>query len=105
MQSSDGVNATEYVNKNSERKKARKFLVGKYVKDDLFDCFFCHKTFEVKEMTIDRWPRCGHRGGRYTEDNVVPACITCNNKRGLICMDNLPSRWRKRIQEKVGRVS
>jgi hypothetical protein len=39
-------------------------------------CFHCGK--KLRKPTVDRFPICGHDGGRYTRDNIVPACTRCN---------------------------
>lgn len=30
---------------------------------------------------VDRFPICGHDGGRYVRGNIVPSCPSCNAKR------------------------
>lgn len=30
---------------------------------------------------VDRWPVCGHDGGKYVRGNIVPACRKCNGTR------------------------
>jgi len=51
-------------------------------------CYHCHRR--VRRFDVDRYPRCGHMGGRYWRSNIVPACARCN--RGVIrngrCMRN-----------------
>lgn len=43
-------------------------------------CFHCPQRFRAdsKLWQVDRYPKPGHLGGRYTRDNVVPACHRCN---------------------------
>lgn len=47
-------------------------------------CFHCGSRLR-KRIEIDRYPICGHNGGRYTRDNIVPACKRCNNRRSIRC--------------------
>jgi hypothetical protein len=42
-------------------------------------CWHCGKR--IRRFEVDRWPRCGHEGGRYVRSNVVPACRKCNRGR------------------------
>lgn len=39
-------------------------------------CFHCAAPTAHPE--IDRYPICGHRGGRYVRGNIVPSCAPCN---------------------------
>ena len=43
----------------------------------LVRCYRCGDLLSEKEMTIDR-VKPGHKGGRYTRDNIRPACGPCN---------------------------
>lgn len=46
-------------------------------------CFHCgHWTWRPQ---IDRFPICGHDGGRYVRGNIVPSCKRCNGLRGRVC--------------------
>lgn len=50
-------------------------------------CAHCHRVLMVVGSTgnrrweIDRYPICGHDGGRYVRGNIVPACKPCNTTR------------------------
>ena len=44
-------------------------------------CFWCSKRLTLGNITTDRFPICGHRGGSYRRNNVVPACLSCNRRR------------------------
>lgn len=46
-------------------------------------CFHCGARLRKPE--IDRFPLCGHSGGRYVRDNIVPSCMRCNNRRSIRC--------------------
>jgi hypothetical protein len=52
-------------------------------------CFWCGR--KVRKWEVDRWPLCGHAGGRYTRNNIVPACPACNRARGHRCQRGLCS--------------
>lgn len=46
-------------------------------------CFHCGKLMRASAHTwhVDRYPICGHMGGRYILSNVVPSCGLCNMRR------------------------
>lgn len=55
-----------------------------YARDE-YRCQYCYKKFSERELTLDHvYPAV--RGGRKTWDNIVAACIRCNQKKG----DRLP---------------
>lgn len=35
----------------------------------------------MRRPEIDRFPVCGHDGGTYKRDNIVPSCARCNKRR------------------------
>lgn len=43
-------------------------------------CVYCGKTLNAATLTQDKIYTCD-QGGRYTYANLLPACITCNQKR------------------------
>lgn len=48
---------------------------------DHFKCAYCGKVFGVKSLTIDHIvPR--SKGGKTSWDNVITACMKCNQKKG-----------------------
>lgn len=50
-------------------------------------CFHCGKRMHARPASgrrhweVDRFPVCGHDGGRYVIGNVVPSCKPCNATR------------------------
>lgn len=38
-----------------------------------------------RKWQVDRFPLCGHAGGRYVRGNIVPACSQCNKGRCTYC--------------------
>lgn len=44
-------------------------------------CTWCGRRLTRRQLQVDRWPLCGHKGGRYVRGNVVPACASCNRTR------------------------
>lgn len=74
-----------------DRRRRRVFLIGKFgicVDGRMkVKCFHCSKLLPAqgKAWHVDRFPLCGHAGGRYTRDNIVPACKDCNISRCNLC--------------------
>jgi len=66
---------------NSTRRRARKtWILNTFGNGNTVFCNWCKKRLTFTTLTIDRYPIPGARGGRYREDNIVPACKSCNNK-------------------------
>ena len=51
-------------------------------------CYYCGRSFEPKELTMDHVVPL-IRGGKSTKGNLVPACKDCNNKKKYL----LPIEW------------
>lgn len=75
-----------------DRRARREFIVEMFGiprksdgKKTRIACHHCGKIMRVDTVTrtweIDRFPICGHEGGRYTRDNIVPSCLPCNRSR------------------------
>lgn len=45
-------------------------------------CAFCRRQLLYSEMTKDRYPKPGRKGGKYERGNVRPACLSCNAREG-----------------------
>lgn len=49
------------------------------------ECSFgCGKRLFYSEMSKDRFPRPGWKGGKYEKGNVRPACMSCNARDGAL---------------------
>jgi hypothetical protein len=84
MSVSRGTSNTNDRGSSYDRRRRRERLEREHsAGDGRVYCFHCGKP--VAEWEIDRWPVCGHAGGRYTLDNIVPACRPCNARRGVAC--------------------
>lgn len=70
-----------------QRRQRRAFLVEKFGSKTgkTIRCFHCkkrmHVNARVRRWEVDRFPVCGHAGGTYARDNIVPACPKCNGTR------------------------
>jgi hypothetical protein len=68
-----------------DRRARRAFIKAKFgLKGGYVPCHWCKRKFR-KNWEIDRWPICGHEGGSYCRDNIVPACRKCNGGRCSKC--------------------
>ena len=69
---------------NAESRRRRKAWLLKTYASDLprrCRCYRCGKPLTKKQITVDRIiPGC--LGGKYTRDNIRPACSWCNTKTG-----------------------
>ena len=63
-----------------DRRARREFLMKKFGNGKTVPCFWCGRRLR-KHFEVDRWPVCGHDGGSYRRNNIVPACSDCNGKR------------------------
>ena len=45
-------------------------------------CCFCDRILLYSQITKDRFPIPGRRGGKYRQGNVRPACLSCNAREG-----------------------
>ncbi len=50
-----------------------------YVRDE-YRCQYCHKRFAERELTLDH-VKPVVRGGKKTWENIVAACVRCNQKK------------------------
>lgn len=51
------------------------------LKRDKNRCAYCGNTFPPRELTVDHIiPK--SRGGKFTWDNLITACVSCNNRKG-----------------------
>lgn len=78
---------------SKDRKRRRDYLISIYgnVSNNTIRCFHCDQNMiaNSSDWQVDRYPVCGHSGGRYTRDNIVPACEYCNISRcNKICLRN-----------------
>ena len=64
-------------------------------------CYHCQRRVTYVTMQVDRFPLCGHDGGRYTRDNVVPSCGACNHTRCEGCRGFRAARYGLLDREKL----
>ena len=63
-----------------DRRARREWLMQMYGNGRTIPCFWCKKKMRTR-FEVDRFPVCGHDGGKYTRDNVVASCSDCNRNR------------------------
>jgi len=73
-----------------DRRRRRAFLIAKYGSPSgkTIKCFHCPRRMRTSTalkpsgtFVVDRYPKCGHMGGTYRRDNIVPSCARCNSRR------------------------
>jgi hypothetical protein len=68
-----------------DRRARRARMWRRFASDGRIKCWYCSRRMTKDEFQVDRLV-CGHDGGRYVDQNIVPACDECNrNKCARIC--------------------
>lgn len=67
---------------NHDRARRRAWLLAQFGDGAAAPCRWCREPLTADTLTVDRHPVRGVDGGRYTRDNIVPACGRCNFGRG-----------------------
>lgn len=65
-----------------DRRRRKSYLLTTYGDGYTAPCAFCHAELSWETVTVDRFPIPGREGGRYTRDNIRPACGPCNSDDG-----------------------
>jgi hypothetical protein len=77
-----------------DRRRRREFLIETFGiprpsdgKKTKIRCYHCKRLMMAQGSSwdVDRFPICGHDGGRYVRSNIVPSCTTCNKGRCYRC--------------------
>lgn len=63
---------------NSQDRRRRKTWLLSLGDGKSVPCHWCGKRLTRSTVESDRHPIKGEDGGRYTRDNIVPACRSCN---------------------------
>lgn len=68
---------------SADRRARRQWLLNEFGDGVTVACAFeCGTLLTFETITVDRYPVAGCDGGRYTRDNIRPACGTCNSSHG-----------------------
>ena len=72
------------------RRARKRWLLEFFGDGTTVPCYWnCGRQLTAETLEVDRWPLCGHAGGSYRRDNIVPACSDCNrtrcSRRGAVC--------------------
>ena len=60
-------------------------------------CYYCQKTFNAKDLTMDHVIPLV-RGGKSTKSNIVPSCKDCNTRKSYL----LPTEWQEYLKDLRG---
>lgn len=67
----------------AQRRVRKQWLLDQFGNGTVAPCAFdCGTLVDLSTVTVDRHPTPGCRGGRYTKDNIRPACGQCNSRHG-----------------------
>lgn len=66
----------------SQRRALNVWMLGTLGDGISAPCAFCGRALLCSEITRDRYPRPGRKGGRYVKGNIRPACMGCNAADG-----------------------
>ena len=61
-----------------DRRRRKRYLLDTWGDGITAPCVFCKAPLSYETVTVDRFPIPGRLGGRYTRDNIRPACGDCN---------------------------
>lgn len=79
-----GTSSANIRGSSYDRRRRREHLLKKHASPTgkTIPCYHCGSPMRVAagRWEVDRWPVCGHAGGRYTLDNIVPSCRRCNKR-------------------------
>lgn len=64
------------------RRALKTWMLGTFGDGISAPCSFCGVELLPSEITKDRFPIPGRKGGRYVKGNVRPACLSCNAAEG-----------------------
>lgn len=64
------------------RRALKTWMLGEFGDGLVAPCAFCGRRLLYSQITKDRFPIPGRRGGRYVKGNVRPACLSCNASEG-----------------------
>lgn len=64
------------------RRALNTWMLGTFGDGITAPCAFCQRELLFSEITRDRYPIPGRKGGRYVQGNIRPACLSCNASDG-----------------------
>lgn len=81
------------------RRALNTWMLGTFGDGITVPCAFCGRDLLYSEITRDRFPKPGRKGGRYVKGNIRPACLSCNASDGA----KAAAEDRRKHQEKLAR--
>lgn len=63
-------------------------------------CAFCGRELLFSEITRDRFPKPGHKGGKYVKGNIRPACLSCNSADGARQLAEKKRKHKERLAKR-----
>lgn len=67
----------------AQRRELKVWMLAEFGDGITVECAFgCGRRLFYSEITKDRFPVPGRKGGKYVKGNVRPACMSCNAREG-----------------------
>lgn len=66
----------------AERRALKAWMLATFGDGITAPCAGCGRPLFWSEMTRDRYPKPGRKGGRYVRGNIRPMCLSCNSSEG-----------------------
>lgn len=83
MVTTRGTSNTNSRGSSKDRKARKLWLLKEFGDGEEAPCSFgCGTMVTYTTITVDRYPVPGILGGKYTRDNIRPACGFCNSSDG-----------------------
>jgi 5-methylcytosine-specific restriction endonuclease McrA len=79
-QLSRGTSSENLRGSAEDRRRRKRYLLDAWGNGTAAPCAFCKIELTYETLTVDRYPIPGRKGGRYTRDNIRPACGPCNSE-------------------------
>lgn len=66
----------------AERRALKAWMLAEFGDGITAPCAGCGRELLWSEITRDRYPRPGRKGGKYVRGNIRPMCVSCNSADG-----------------------
>ena len=83
MPVSRGTSNKNVTGNSEDRRRRKQWMLDTFGDGTSVSCSFeCGTVLTFVDVTVDRYPIPGYAGGKYTRDNIRPACGPCNYAEG-----------------------
>ena len=89
----------------AKRRELKTWMLAEFGDGISAPCSFCARALFYSQITKDRFPTPGRRGGRYVKGNVRPACLSCNARLRPIEKARIAALLPPMVRERYQRFS